>query len=75
MLDEIDKIILSYLVKEARISSIQIKKQINNLGFNITDRTVRNRISELVKKRIVLSYSAILNPELITNNKVNHTIL
>lgn len=75
MLDEIDKIILSYLVKDARISSIQIKKQITNLGFNITDRTVRNRISELVKKRVVLSYSAILNPELITNNKVNRTIL
>ena len=75
MLDEIDKIILSYLVKDARISSIEIKKQITNLGFQITDRTVRNRISEFVKKKIVLCYSAILNPELITNNKINRTIL
>lgn len=75
MLDEIDKIILSYLVKNSRTSSLEIRKQINNLGFSITDRAVRHRIVGLVKKKIVLGYSAILNPELTTNNKVNRTIL
>ncbi len=75
VLDEIDKIILSYLVKNSRTSSLEIRRQLNNLGFSVTDRTVRNRIAGLVKKKIVLSYSAILNPELTTNNQVNRTIL
>lgn len=75
MLDEIDKLILSYLTKNSRISSLEIRKQINNLGFAITDRAVRHRIAGLVKKKIVLGYSTILNPELTTNNKVNRTIL
>lgn len=75
MLDEIDKLILSYLTKNSRISSLEIRKQINNLGFAITDRAVRHRIAGLVKKKIVLGYSTILKPELTTNNKVNRTIL
>lgn len=75
MLDEIDKLILSYLTKNSRISSLEIRKQINNLGFAITDRAVRHGIAGLVRKKIVLGYSTILNPELTTNNKVNRTIL
>jgi DNA-binding Lrp family transcriptional regulator len=75
VLDEIDKTIISYLLKNSRASSLEIRKQINNLGFPITDRAVRQRISRLVKKKIVLGYSAILNPELTTNNKINRTIL
>ena len=74
-MDEIDKTIISYLLKNSRASSLEITKQINNLGFPITDRAVRQRISRLVKKKIVLGYSAILNPELTTNNKINRTIL
>jgi len=75
VLDEIDKTIISYLLKNSRASSLEIRKQINNLGFPITDRAVRQRISRLVKKKIVLGYSAILNHELTTNNKINRTIL
>ena len=75
MLDRIDKLILSYLNKNSRISSLEILRQIDNLGFSITDRAIRHRITGLLKKKIVLGYSAILNPELITNNKVNRTIL
>jgi DNA-binding Lrp family transcriptional regulator len=75
VLDEIDKTIISYLLKNSRASSLEIRKQINNFGFPITDRAVRQRISRLVKKKIVLGYSAILNPELTTNNKINRTIL
>ena len=74
-MDEIDKTILSYLLKNSRASSLEIRKQINNLGFPITDRAIRQRISRLVKKKIVLGYSAILNPELTTNKKINRTIL
>ena len=69
MLDEIDKTIISYLLKNSRASSLEIRKQINNLGFPITDRAVRQRISRLVKKKIVLGYSAILNPELTSGVK------
>ena len=54
MLDEIDKIILSYLVKNSKTSSLEIKRQLNNLDFPITDRAVRHRIAGLVKKKIVL---------------------
>ncbi|HEX2409289.1 MAG TPA: hypothetical protein VHJ38_18970, partial [Nitrososphaeraceae archaeon] len=61
-MDEIDKIILSYLVKNSRTSSLEIRRQLNNLGFSITDRAVRHRIAGLVKKKIVLGYSSILNP-------------
>lgn len=52
MLDEIDKLIVSYLTKNSRISSLEIRKEINNLGFAITDRAVRHRTAGLVKKKM-----------------------
>jgi len=52
MLDEIDKLILSYLTKNSRISSLEIRKELNNLGFAITHRAVRHRIAGIVKKKM-----------------------
>ena len=44
LLDEIDKSILVHLGKNARISSYDIAKHLNDLGYEITDRTIRNRL-------------------------------
>ena len=73
MLDKIDKIILAHLGKNARLSS-QLRKILQDVGYAITDRGVRHRIQKLEKNNIILRYSAILNPNLISE-KINHTIL
>ncbi|MEJ2260972.1 MAG: GAF domain-containing protein [Nitrosopumilaceae archaeon] len=74
MPDEIDNIILSQLGKNSRISSKEISKVLQNFDYSITDRAVRQRMTRLEKNNIVLGYSTILNPELISD-KVNRTIL
>ena len=74
MLDEIDKTILTHLGKNARVSSQEIAKTLKGMGFSITDRAVRQRLERLDNKKIILGYSAILNPNLISE-KVNRTIL
>lgn len=74
MLDEIDKIILSHLGKNSKSSSQEISQLLQNFDYQITDRAVRQRITRLEKNNILLGYSTILNPELVSN-KVNRTIL
>ena len=74
MPDEIDNIILSQLGKNSRISSQEISKVLQNFDYSITDRAVRQRMMRLEKNNIVLGYSTILNPELVSE-KVNRTIL
>jgi DNA-binding Lrp family transcriptional regulator len=74
MVDEIDKIILSNLGKNARISSQNIATHLQNLGYTITDRAIRQRLARLEKNNTILGYSAILNPSLVSE-KVNRTIL
>jgi DNA-binding Lrp family transcriptional regulator len=44
------------------------------MGYNITDRVVRQRLQRLEKSNVVLGYSAVLNPK-IASEKVNHTII
>jgi len=72
--DEIDKIILAHLGKNARISSQDIATNLQDLGYTMTDRAVRQRFARLEKNNIILGYSAILNPRLISE-KVNRTII
>jgi len=72
--DEIDKIILAHLGKNARISSQDIATNLQDLGYTITDRAVRQRFARLEKNNVILGYSAILNPSLISE-KVNRTII
>jgi DNA-binding Lrp family transcriptional regulator len=74
MLDGIDKVILAQLGKNARISSHEISVLLKNVGFTITDRAVRQRLVRLEKNKVILGYSAILNPNLVSE-KVNRTVL
>jgi DNA-binding Lrp family transcriptional regulator len=74
LLDEIDKIMLSYLGKNARISSGEIERKLQDIGYRITERAIRYRIQKLETSDIVLGYSAILNPSYISD-RVNRTII
>jgi repressor of nif and glnA expression len=47
----VDKVILSQLGKNARISSLQIAYTLKNMGYDITDRSIRHRLERLQKKR------------------------
>ena len=74
MQDEIDKIILTQLGKNARISSQELHKILADLGYTITDRGIRHRLQRLEKNNVILGYSAILNPNIISD-KINRTVL
>ena len=70
MLDKGDKIILAQLGKNARLSSQELRKILQVTGHTITDRGVRHRIKKLEKNNVILGYSAILNPNIISE-KIN----
>ena len=74
MTDEIDKIILSHLGKNARISSQDIATHLQDLGYTISDRAIRQRLARLEKNDIILGYSAILNPSIVSE-KINRIII
>jgi DNA-binding Lrp family transcriptional regulator len=74
LFDEIDKIILSQLGKNARMSSLQIANMLKDMGYDITDRSVRHRLKRLEKNNAILGYSAILNPSFVSE-KINRTII
>lgn len=74
MIDEIEKIILSNLGRNARMSSIEITRILNDLDYKITERAVRYRIKKLENEGIILGYSTIINPAY-SNEKVNKLLL
>ncbi len=74
LLDEIDKVILHELGKNGRISAYQIANILHEMEYKITDRAIRQRLKRLENKNVILGYSAILNPELVSQ-KINRTIL
>lgn len=74
MLDEIDKIMLSNLGKNGRISSREIERILQDMGYRITERAIRYRIRKLETSNTILGYSVILNPSFVSNN-VNRTII
>jgi DNA-binding Lrp family transcriptional regulator len=74
LLDEVDKIILAQIGKNARMSSLQIARALNDMGYDITDRTIRHRLERLEKRDVILGYSAVLNPSLVSE-KINRTII
>jgi repressor of nif and glnA expression len=51
LLDEVDKVVLSQLGKNARMSSLQIAHTLKDIGYDITDRTIRHRLERLEKKQ------------------------
>ncbi|MCK5630716.1 MAG: AsnC family transcriptional regulator, partial [Nanoarchaeota archaeon] len=59
-LDEIDYKILRILATNSRMPSIDLARKIN-----ITERIVRYRIKELVRKQIILAFSIQLNQQAI----------
>ena len=74
MVDDVDRIILSQLGKNARMSSQELQKMLEGLGHSITDRGVRHRLQRLEKNNVILGYSAVLNPNIVSE-KINRTIL
>ena len=74
LLDEIDKVILHELGKNARISAYHIAHILHEMDYKITDRAIRQRLKRLENRNVILGYCAILNPELVSQ-KVNRTIL
>jgi DNA-binding Lrp family transcriptional regulator len=74
MVDEIDRFLLSQLGKNSRTSSYEMSRHLKALGYKITDRTVRHRLKRLEKSNIILAYSLLLNPTLLSE-KINRTIL
>ena len=74
MLDEIDKIVLFYLGKNARISSTEIRSNLQNMGYKIMERAVRYRLQRLEEDNMILGYSAILNPKFVSE-KISRTII
>jgi DNA-binding Lrp family transcriptional regulator len=56
------------------MTSLQIKKVLRDMGYDITDRAIRQRITRLEKNKVILSYSAILNPEFMSS-KINRIVL
>ena len=74
MLDELDTIILTYLGKNARISSTEIRNKLQDMGYKITERAIRYRLQRLEKDDVILGYSAILNPNFVSE-KINRTII
>jgi DNA-binding Lrp family transcriptional regulator len=74
VVDEIDRILLVQLGKNSRASSYEITRYLQNLGYRITDRTVRHRLAKLEKSNVILGYSLLLNPTLLSE-KINRTIL
>ena len=65
---------LSYLGKNARISSREIERNLQDLGYKITERAVRYRIRKLETSNTVLGYSTILNPSFVSE-RVNRTVI
>ncbi|CAN5613873.1 hypothetical protein BH18THE1_BH18THE1_14050 [soil metagenome] len=51
-----------------------MSRHLQALGYEITDRTVRHRLKRLEKSNIILAYSLLLNPTLLSE-KINSTIL
>src|SRR5688572_18528278 len=65
---------LSYLGKNARMSSREIERNLQDLGYKITERAVRYRIRKLETSNTVLGYSTILNPSFVSE-RVNRTVI
>jgi len=56
------------------MSSQELQKILDDLGHNITDRGIRHRLQKLEKNNVTLGYSAILNPNILSE-KINRTIV
>ncbi|MBI1828610.1 MAG: AsnC family transcriptional regulator [Thaumarchaeota archaeon] len=60
-LDEVDQKIIAILNKNARTPSKEIATELNKLGVDVSDRTIRKRIERLEKNGIIKGYTAVLS--------------
>ncbi|KAA8922100.1 Lrp/AsnC family transcriptional regulator [Thermoplasma sp.] len=61
--DELDKQIICFLRYNARISNAEIAK-----ALNTSEATVRRRINELVRKKIIIGFSALVDLQAVENS-------
>lgn len=61
--DELDKMIICFLRYNARMSNAEIAKLLNT-----SEATVRRRINELVKKKIIIGFSALVDLQAVENS-------
>jgi hypothetical protein len=54
-LDEIDKVILSQLGRNSDIPSYEIANELKDMGYNITDRVVRQRLQATSSLQITMT--------------------
>jgi DNA-binding Lrp family transcriptional regulator len=62
-LDNIDNCILDLLGKDGRMSASQISKV---KGIEMTERGINKRLKRLQQERIVLGYTTVLNPDILS---------
>ena len=65
---------LTYLGKNARMSSGEIERNLRAMGYSITQRAIRYRLQKLESHNTVLGYSSILNPNFVSD-KINGQII
>ena len=58
MVDEIDKKIIEFLLKDGRMPILKMSKSIQ-----ITEAAIRKRIKKLEKKNVIRGYEVIVHPE------------
>lgn len=61
--DELDKKIICFLRYDARMSNAEIAKLLKT-----SEATVRRRISELIKKKIIIGFSALVDLQAVENS-------
>lgn len=59
-LDKVDQKIIEILNKNARTPSKEIAAELEKLGHDVSDRTIRKRIERLEKSGIIKGYKAVL---------------
>lgn len=62
-MDEIDKRILSFLLKDGRMSLIDISKNLEKYGINISAPSIKRRIMQLMETGIIKQFTAVLDYE------------
>jgi len=60
-LDEVDQKVIAILNKNARTPSKEIATELQRLGVDVSDRTIRKRIERLEKNGIIKGYKAVLS--------------
>lgn len=60
-LDEIDRRILSFLIKDGRISLIDISKNLMKFGISISAPSIKRRVSQLIDSGIIKKFGVVLD--------------